>query len=62
MVFTVLVNIVLCPFSHILVPIDTSFYVLVQDVSLSIGCGLDSGASGIIKITSTISPLRGLYR
>jgi ABC-type branched-subunit amino acid transport system substrate-binding protein len=34
MVFTVLVNIVLCPFSHTLVTIDTSLYVLVQDVSI----------------------------
>ena len=32
--FTVLVNIVMCPFSHILVATDTSFYVLVQDVSI----------------------------
>jgi len=35
-VFTVLSNIVLCPFSHILVTIDTSLYVLVQDVSLNL--------------------------
>jgi hypothetical protein len=34
MVFTVLIDIVLCPFSHILVAIGTSFYVLVQDVSI----------------------------
>ena len=34
--FTVLVNIVMCPFSHILVATDTSFYVLVQDVSITI--------------------------
>ena len=33
MVFTVLVNIVLCPFSHILVPNFTSLYVLMQDLS-----------------------------
>ena len=33
MVFTVLANIVLCPFSHILAPNHTSVYVLVQDVS-----------------------------
>jgi hypothetical protein len=33
MVFTVLVNIILCPFSHILVANGTSSYVLVQDVS-----------------------------
>ena len=31
--FTVLANIVLCPFSHILVTNSTSLYVLVQDVS-----------------------------
>ena len=35
MVFTVLANIVLCPFSHILAKTNTSFYVLVQDVSKS---------------------------
>jgi hypothetical protein len=35
MVFTVLIDIVLCPFSHILVAIDTSIYALVQDVSLA---------------------------
>ena len=34
--FTVLVNIVMCSFSHILVATDTSFYVLVQDVSIPI--------------------------
>ena len=34
MVFTVLVNIVLCPFSHTSIAIDTSLYVLVQDVSI----------------------------
>jgi hypothetical protein len=33
-VFTVLANIVLCPFSHTLVINSTSLYVLVQDVSL----------------------------
>jgi hypothetical protein len=32
MVFTVLVNIVLCPFSHTSLALDTSLYVLVQDV------------------------------
>jgi hypothetical protein len=36
MVFTVLIDIVMCPFSHILVAIDTSCYVLVQDVSIRI--------------------------
>jgi signal transduction histidine kinase len=36
MVFTVLTNIVLCPFSHILVTTNTSFYVLVQDVRVPI--------------------------
>ena len=39
MVFTVLTNIVLCPFSHILVTNNTSFYVLVQDVRLCIWSG-----------------------
>ena len=33
MVFTVLANIVLCPFSHTLVINNTSLYVLVQDLS-----------------------------
>ena len=33
MVFTVLVNIILCPFSHISIAKATSLYVLVQDVS-----------------------------
>ena len=33
MVFTVLIDIVLCPFSHISVTNSTSLYVLVQDVS-----------------------------
>jgi hypothetical protein len=36
MVFTVLANIVLCPFSHTLVISGTSLYVLVQDVSKQI--------------------------
>jgi hypothetical protein len=34
MVFTVLIYIVLCPFSHTLVTNTTSYYVLVQDVSI----------------------------
>jgi hypothetical protein len=33
-VFTVLINIVLCPFSHISIANATSSYVLVQDVSI----------------------------
>ena len=33
MVFTVLVNIILCPFSHISIAKATSLYVFVQDVS-----------------------------
>ena len=34
MVFTVLANIVLCPFSHTLVINNTSLYVLVQDLRI----------------------------
>ena len=44
MVFTVLTNIVLCPFSHILVTINTSHYVLVQDVSHAIVGSLMPGS------------------
>jgi len=50
MVFTVLANIVLCPFSHTLVINNTSSYVFVQDVSLFIDAHVRDRSHDIVAL------------
>jgi hypothetical protein len=64
MVFTVLAIIVLCPFSQILLITNTSFYVLAQDVSLSIepksASGINPFKDSTLAENDIISPIEGI--